>query len=101
MGLDDPNSERGPWCVACGAEKRNENHWFVLNREGAFFSVPQLIGRKPDKGWEPVCGEACAQKKLSEWMSGRLKLPTSGSELRENSEAKLQIGTTHGRADAP
>jgi len=77
MEPENPNLERGPWCVACSSEKRNENHWFQINREGAFFSVTQLNGRKPDKGWEPVCGEDCAHKKLSEWMAGRLSKPTS------------------------
>ena len=68
MAADNPNANRGPWCVGCGTEKGGTNHWFKIVYEPQAITVTELDDPRPG---DPVCGEACATKKVSEWMSAR------------------------------
>jgi len=68
MIAHDLNRNRGPWCVVCAVEKRSSNHWFKIIDEPRVRMVAELDDQRPG---DPVCGEACAVKKISEWMSAR------------------------------
>ncbi len=56
----------------CGALKKSENHWWMtwIDDEGELHLRP-MLGRQSE-GVLVFCGEACAMKKVSEFMS-RLK----------------------------
>jgi hypothetical protein len=66
----DPNRNRGPWCAVCGAEKRSENHWFLLSINSESLVLQPLVGRLVPAGWEPLCGERCVHQRVSEWLKG-------------------------------
>lgn len=75
----DPNVGRGPWCRMCQAEKRADNHWFeteeVVGWQG-LEGVAQLVVRPLQlplaKGRDPICGEACLQKRVAIWAGAHL-----------------------------
>lgn len=64
------NQNRGPWCAVCGAEKGSTNHWFVIITERLAIAVTEMEYPLVTDG-EPVCGQACAVHKVSEWMSAK------------------------------
>jgi len=75
----DPNVDRGPWCRMCQAEKRADNHWFeteeVVGWQG-LEGLAQLVIRPLQlpltKGRDPICGEACLQKRVAIWAGAHL-----------------------------
>lgn len=75
----DPNVNRGPWCRMCQAEKRADNHWFETEEVVGWCGlegVPQLVVRPLQlplvKGRDPICGEACLQKRVAIWAGAHL-----------------------------
>ena len=75
----DPNLDRGPCCRMCQAEKRADNHWFeteeVVGWQG-LEGLAQLVIRPLQlpltKGRDPICGEACLQKRVAIWAGAHL-----------------------------
>jgi len=80
----DPNVDRGPWCRMCQAEKRADNHWFETeevmgwpgkdprNCEGVVQLVIRTLHLPLVKGRDPICGEACLQKRVAIWAGAHL-----------------------------
>ena len=66
-----PNLGRGPWCCRCGEEKRTDNHWFESQSDGVSIVV-QPLAAGPSAGWRPLCGEACVQKEMADYLNGQL-----------------------------
>jgi hypothetical protein len=64
-------------CDGCGAEQMSENHWWLIKSTGSgnWLKITPLANISPED-IEPddmlFCGEACAMKKVSEWMSARM-----------------------------
>lgn len=61
-------------CDVCGTLKGEPNHWFIIRLGGAFHIYPWDFygGEDEDTSIEReqhVCGNACAQKRLEEWMA--------------------------------
>ena len=59
-------------CDGCGAEKKSENHWWVITPGALVFTIRIFDGQAPD-GDFVLCGEPCVHKKTSEWMGARTK----------------------------
>ena len=61
-------------CGGCGAERKEANHWFVLERTKAGFHLhtwkwaerEQVLD---DDRMEHVCGQACAHTMLDRFMT--------------------------------
>lgn len=66
-----PNLGRGPWCCRCGEEKRTDNHWFESQSDGISIVV-QPLAAGPSAGWRPLCGEACVQKEMVDYLNQQL-----------------------------
>jgi hypothetical protein len=58
-------------CDVCGATKGEANHWWVIAiTQHEFYLYGWHKNTRPDFH---VCGQACASKKLSEFMAGETK----------------------------
>lgn len=66
----NPNVNRGPYCVVCGAEMNRPNHRFqaVLLEDGSV-RVARFRGEL-SFGMEPICGEEDLQIWIARWASG-------------------------------
>ena len=53
----------------CGAVKKAENHWWMLWIDGEGELHLRSFGGKLGEGVLTFCGEPCAMKKISEFMS--------------------------------
>jgi len=61
-------------CDGCGAEKKSENHWWVLAAGiGAIWIQVFNPQEKVADGAFVLCGEPCVHKKISEWMGAQTK----------------------------
>lgn len=59
-------------CDGCGAEKKSENHWWVITPGLRVITIQVLDGQsKISEGEFVVCGEVCAVKKISEWLGAQ------------------------------
>ena len=59
-------------CDGCGAEKKSENHWWVLSPGFRVFAIQALDKQAKVSDSELVlCGEPCVHKKISEWMGAQ------------------------------
>lgn len=63
-------------CDECGKKRTNDtNHWFrpVISHRGNFcvlpFNTALTNGRERPKEWIDVCGQDCAVKVFSRWLS--------------------------------
>ncbi len=63
-------------CDVCGAEKRETNHWFVIFQRGEFQTIARFTAANldtthitPGTAISHVCGENCALKKTSEFLT--------------------------------
>jgi hypothetical protein len=61
-------------CYVCGTERKDANHWFVVEPSRVGFHLWQWDwaireGRLDDDGVEHVCGQACAHKLLDRFLT--------------------------------
>jgi hypothetical protein len=79
-------------CDVCGTEKKETNHWwlFVVNDDGfqlAPWGTPWYQTRqRPQATIQHLCGQACAIRKLSEFMSP----PPPPNRQEPSTEARIQ-----------
>lgn len=62
-------------CDVCGAERKETNHWFVVEVTNRGFHLHDWAWAVREceidkQGVKHVCGQACAHKLLDEFMSG-------------------------------
>jgi uncharacterized protein YbdZ (MbtH family) len=59
-----------PVCDQCGKQKGPSNRWFVAYIDSQYFSLWPNQKANPAEGVVQIdlCGEACAQKALAQWM---------------------------------
>ncbi len=55
-------------CDVCGTVKGPANHWWLFGIEGGRFAVFGPWDSRISDSELHICGEACATKKLSEFM---------------------------------
>lgn len=73
-------------CDVCGKQKQQANHWWVgtetdIGTHKSFVFYPWPTGRREAEAGKKVnhlCGQQCAIKALSEWMS-RLSKQAEGA----------------------
>lgn len=89
-------------CEVCKAEKRETNHWWtieerVIDGKGATGlritdwgrgANPRISSRAGRFNKWIVCGQACALKKISEWMAG----PRSAAKLEGVKDGEEKAG---------
>ncbi len=61
-------------CDGCGAVRGTTNHWWTIRKADAASLTVQPF--RPENmplecGLQIFCGEVCATKRISEWMSGK------------------------------
>lgn len=66
-------------CDVCGREKKETNHWLVCitspptaqapGTEGIAFGPAGSMSDDPSLKKEDICGQECAQKRLSQWLA--------------------------------
>jgi hypothetical protein len=60
-------------CGCCGAERKEANHWFILQRTRVGFALhtwawAQREGQLDEDDVEHLCGQECAHKMLGRFM---------------------------------
>ncbi len=79
-------------CDVCGAEKREANHWWlcVVNEDGfqlaPWGSTWYDSKQRPKVTPQHICGQDCATRKLSEFMSP----PPPPNRQEPSTEARIQ-----------
>ena len=62
-------------CDVCGRQKQETNHWLVAITDPGFASgivfvaADSLAERESRYAYDDLCGEGCALKRLSRWLS--------------------------------
>ncbi len=58
-------------CDGCGTEKQESNHWWKVVEKILDSGLKVLLIRPFDEEWteKVYCGEGCAVKAVSSWMS--------------------------------
>ena len=71
MGWDDKvtcDAFKGLGNARCGVEKKQSNHWFVIRTTKQVFECWPFEAVAVMDGMHPVCGQACVQRMLEQWM---------------------------------
>ncbi len=61
-------------CDGCGDVRGTTNHWWAIRGGDAAFLIVEPYGAEKtqlDCGMQIFCGEVCATKRISEWMSSK------------------------------
>ncbi len=61
-------------CDSCGEVRKTTNHWWAIRKADATSLIvePFRAENMPlNCGMQIFCGEVCATKRISEWMSGK------------------------------
>jgi hypothetical protein len=59
-------------CAVCRVMKGQTNHWYVARLTAGVLTIRQYTTVVTiEDADEPLCGHACTQKKLTEYLSGK------------------------------
>lgn len=80
-------------CDVCGREKKDVNHWFLVETsEGFHIDKAESIEREKLnlEITKDVCGQNCATKLFSEWMTDANTTAKAPDTLDDNSVQEMQ-----------